>query len=100
MKAQNHVSETNGQIYVIGGASIYKMAINHPNCIGVFLTEICGPMKDGDVFFPVKDLYASYSRHLINQSVASILKKSLKNVEFDGEYFYESNFTYQFTFYK
>ena len=85
---------------MIGGASIYATAIAHPCCSGVFLTEISGPMKQGDVFFPVDALRSSHSRHLVNEFGLSIIKDSVKNLQFDGDYFYEKNFTYQFVLYK
>lgn len=39
------------KIFVIGGASIYKQAIEMENCERIFLTEVLGEF-DCDVFFP------------------------------------------------
>lgn len=99
LKAEEHISRTNGQIFVIGGASIYEMAISNPNCKGIFLTEITGPMKDGDVFFPVDKLRDSFKADCINQFAHNIIKYSIKNVSFDGESFSEKDFKYNFMFY-
>lgn len=99
LKAEEYISKTDGQIFVIGGASIYEMAITNPNCKGFFLTEIAGPMKDGDVFFPVDKLRNSFKADCINQFAHKIIEKSIKNVFFDGESFSEKNFKYNFMFY-
>ena len=99
IKAQNHISNSQGQVFVIGGASIYSIAICHPNCKGIFLTEISGPVKDGDVFFPLETLHSLYSRNLINELGNELINNSVKNLIFDGNYFYEKDFKYQFAFY-
>lgn len=99
LKANNYVSTSNGQIFVIGGASIYEIAISNPNCTGVFLTEITGPMKEGDVFFPIEKLKNSLSTNCVNQFAHDIIKDSVKNVAFDGENFTEKDFKYKFMFY-
>jgi dihydrofolate reductase len=99
LKADNHVSKTNGQVFVIGGASIYKIAISYPNCKGVFLTEITGPMKEGDVFFPIDKLRNSFKVDCVNQFAHNVIKESMKNVFFDGKSFSEKNFKYNFMFY-
>lgn len=39
------------QIFVIGGAEIYKLAISHADCVKLFLTHIEAEF-DCDVFFP------------------------------------------------
>ena len=41
-----------GQVFIIGGASLYAQAINHPDCEKIFLTEVSGEY-DCDAFFPV-----------------------------------------------
>ena len=40
-----------GKIFVIGGASLYAQAINHPDCEKIFLTEVLGE-HNCDAFFP------------------------------------------------
>jgi dihydrofolate reductase len=40
-----------GNIYVIGGASIFRLAVNHPGCKRIYLTEIMHEFGC-DVFFP------------------------------------------------
>lgn len=99
LKAKNHISATNGQIFVIGGASIYEIAISNPNCKGIFLTEITGPMKEGDVFFPIDKLRNSLNFDNVNQFAHDIIKNSIKNGCFDGENFSEKDFKYKFMFY-
>ena len=44
-----------GEVFVIGGASVYNEAINHPSCQKVILTEIDKEF-DCDVFFPILDV--------------------------------------------
>jgi len=41
-----------GRIFIIGGASLYAQAINHPDCEKIFLTEVSGEYAC-DAFFPV-----------------------------------------------
>ncbi|AVK74819.1 Dihydrofolate reductase [Pandoravirus quercus] len=41
------------KVFVIGGAQVYKDAIAHPACAGVWLTQIASPdYPDADAFFP------------------------------------------------
>jgi dihydrofolate reductase/thymidylate synthase len=40
------------QIFVIGGASVYKEAINSPHCGTVYLTKVMKEFDDLDTFFP------------------------------------------------
>ncbi len=40
-----------GQVFIIGGASVYNEAINHPSCSQIYLTEI-DKEYDCDVYFP------------------------------------------------
>lgn len=90
---------TQGQVFVIGGASIYNIAVSHPNCKGSFVTEISGPVKPGDVFFPIEKLRSSFSRDLINNFAYSLIGDSVKHINFEEYYFFEKNFKYQFLFY-
>lgn len=99
LKAETYISATNGQIFVIGGASIYEIAMLNPNCKGIFLTEITGPMKEGDVFFPIDKLRRSLNSECVNQFAHDIINNSIKNVRFDGESFNEKDFKYKFMFY-
>lgn len=84
---------------MIGGASIYEIAISNPNCKGIFLTEITGPMMKGDVFFPIKELQTSLRSISVNQFAHDLIKDCSKNISFDGESFSEKNFNYKFMFY-
>lgn len=99
LKAERHVSITNGQIFVVGGASIYDLAISNEDCRGIFLTEITGPMQAGDVFFPVEKVRNTRSSIAINQFAHDLIKDSVKNICFDGEVFSEKDFKYKFIFY-
>ena len=99
LKAENHIYKTNGQIFVIGGASIYDVAISNPNCKGIFLTEITGPMKEGEVFFPIKKMRNSFQADCVNEFAHNIIKESGKNIFFDGEMFSEKDFKYNFMYY-
>lgn len=67
--------------------------------MGVFLTEISGPMLDGDVFFQVQRLRSSSNCMLINKMGFDLIKNICKNINFDGNYIYEKDFKYQFKFY-
>jgi len=40
------------KVFVIGGASLYAEAINHPECENIYLTEVAGEFNC-DAFFPV-----------------------------------------------
>jgi dihydrofolate reductase len=39
------------KVFVIGGASVYAQAINHPECATIYLTEVSGDFNC-DAFFP------------------------------------------------
>ncbi|MBI5733740.1 MAG: dihydrofolate reductase [Candidatus Kerfeldbacteria bacterium] len=43
-----------GEIFIIGGASVYKQAISHPKCDKLYLTQIEAEF-DCDTFFPIVD---------------------------------------------
>ncbi|MFA4819212.1 MAG: dihydrofolate reductase [Patescibacteria group bacterium] len=43
-----------GEIFIIGGASVYKQAISHPKCTKLYLTQIEAEF-DCDTFFPIVD---------------------------------------------
>lgn len=99
LKAEQHISITKGQIFVIGGASIYDLAISHPNCKGVFLTEISGPMKNGDVFFPLEKMRKSLTADSVNQFAHNLIEDPATNFCFDGQSFSEKDYKYKFLFY-
>lgn len=99
IKAEQHISRTHGQIFIVGGASIYDLAISHPNCKGVFLTEVSGPMKNGDVFFPLEKMRKSMTADSANQFAHDLIKDSVKNLCFDGQSFNEKDYKYEFLFY-
>jgi len=40
------------RVFVIGGASLYAQAVNHPDCEKIYLTEVLGQFNC-DAFFPV-----------------------------------------------
>jgi len=40
------------KVFIIGGASLYAEALNHPECENIFLTEVTGEFNC-DAFFPV-----------------------------------------------
>jgi len=40
------------KVFIIGGASLYAQAINHPDCEMIYLTEVAGEFNC-DAFFPV-----------------------------------------------
>lgn len=56
-----------GEIFVIGGASVYAQAIKHPACSKIYLTEI-DQAFECDTFFP--DLPASFRRVSSSEPVA------------------------------
>lgn len=39
------------KVFIIGGASLYAQAINHPDCEKIYLTEVAGQFNC-DAFFP------------------------------------------------
>ncbi len=43
-----------GGIFIIGGAEIYRMALDHPSCRAIYLTRIAGSF-DCDTFMPNLD---------------------------------------------
>lgn len=97
--AEEYTSETGGQIFIVGGSSLYETANLHKNCLGTFLTEVEGEMAAGDTFFPVSYLRENYQKSSVNDIAYSLIKGSCKNVLFDGNLFTEKNYTYQFFFY-
>lgn len=97
--AQKHASDSHGHVFIVGGSSIYERAVNSPYCAGVFLTEVSGNMKDGDVFFPLKSLRSSYTSANIDQIASHVIGESVKSLNFiDGAY-QEKNYKYNFYFY-
>ena len=46
--------ETVDKIFVIGGASVYAQALNHPDCDRIYLTEVMDKFEC-DAFFPKID---------------------------------------------
>ena len=56
--------EIDDDIYVIGGASIYKQFIDYADCL--ILTEIDALDKDADVYFPKID-YKKYDKKIIEE---------------------------------
>lgn len=97
--AKDYTTRSGGQIFVVGGAGIYESAIHHPDCIGVFLTEIAGDMKRGDVFFPLCELRASFQPVDITALGYATVKSLCANLEFDGQKLIERGFEYVFKFY-
>lgn len=56
-----------GDIFVIGGASVYARAIAHPDCVKLYLTEIHKEFPV-DTFFPeVPNVFRETSRSAIQQ---------------------------------
>jgi dihydrofolate reductase len=49
--AINFADENIENIFIMGGASVYKEAINHPNLSGIYITKI-NKTYDCDTFFP------------------------------------------------
>lgn len=43
-----------GEVFIIGGASVYKQALSHPQCAKLYLTQIEAEF-DCDTFFPIVD---------------------------------------------
>ena len=41
-----------GDVFVIGGASIYEQCIDMPNCAGIYVTKVVGNLSTCDVYFP------------------------------------------------
>ena len=94
-----HVSDSCGQIFIVGGSSIYERAVSSPDCAGVFLTEVSGPMKDGDVFFPLQRLRSFYKSENIDQIARIVIGDSYKSLNFTNGTYQEKNFIYNFHFY-
>lgn len=58
------IANKNKEIYIIGGGTIYKQAVDVADCI--IATEINASFKEATVFFPKIDLnkwYKKYSEH-------------------------------------
>lgn len=98
-EADKFVSQTGGQVFVIGGSTLYEAALNHPDCGSVFLTEIDGPMEDGDVFFPVSVLKSSFSCTNIDSVAYDLIKNECPTVRFEDEFVREKQYKYHFNFY-
>jgi dihydrofolate reductase len=98
-KAESYIHKTNGQIFVIGGSSIYNSALNNSNCCGIFLTEITGPMKDGDVFLPINEIKARFKFSSISGIGYELIHESCKNIIFEEPHIIEKKYKYQFNFY-
>ncbi len=58
--------DTVGEIFVIGGAQIFKEAVLHPSCRKIFLTRVQGDFFC-DTFFP--DVLQQYPHHHCQSSV-------------------------------
>lgn len=67
-------SET-GEVFVIGGAAVYKEAVELPNCARIYLTRV-GIDVDCDAFFPAFDDTLFQIKHVSKT-------QSEKNVPFD-----------------
>lgn len=56
-------TEDLNEVFIIGGASVYKQAIEHPDCEKIYLTEVLDEF-DCDAFFPeiAKEIFSLESR--------------------------------------
>ena len=70
IKSQNNIEK----IYVIGGSQLYKEALKHPDCMGIFL-NIIDDYSPCDTFFPNFDdrIYKHMRTMCISESVTSSL---------------------------
>ena len=51
------IKNTDKDIYIIGGESIYKRYLNR--CSELYLTEVFAKVENADAYFPFKDIYTS-----------------------------------------
>ena len=67
----NYLNSINEEVFIIGGASLYKEFINKANKI--YLTEIDASYKDADVYFPEFDK-SKYKRKILKKNNYKELK--------------------------
>lgn len=67
-----------GQIFILGGSSVYEEALKHPDCECVFLTRLkVHPDMPCDAFFPARELERYPICQKLTTHVFNILKSSL-----------------------
>ena len=67
-----------GQIFILGGSSVYEEALKHPDCECVFLTRLkVHPDMPCDAFFPARELERYPICQKLTTRVFNILKSSL-----------------------
>ena len=52
------IENTDKDIYIIGGESIYKRYLDR--CSELYLTEVFATVENADAYFPFKDIYTSH----------------------------------------
>lgn len=70
IKSQNNIENT----YVIGGSQLYKEALNHNDCMGIFL-NIINDESPCDTFFP--DFDDRIYRHMRTMNISKSVTSSL-----------------------
>lgn len=97
--SENYVSQTGGQVFVVGGSTLYELANSHKDMLGSFLTEVEGEMASGDTFYPWKYVKENFVQENVNDIAYSLIKDSCKNVIYENNVFGEKNYNYKFYFY-
>ncbi len=97
--SQEYILKTGGQVFVVGGSTLYDLANSHKGIIGSFLTEVEGEMAAGDTFYPWQYVKENFLRENVNEIANLLIKNSCKNVTYEDGVFCEKSYKYKFYFY-
>lgn len=97
--AYSFISNSAGQIFIVGGSSVYEQAVNHPECRGVFLTKVTGPMTDGDTFFPIDALESRFTHKCVSSIAFNLVKNCCNGLVLQGDNIMEKAYIYSVFYY-